>query len=156
PIVSQVPITLTVQDLRSRGLLQALAKAFDHRHDMDELLDGLTFPSERRPANAPSAITFWAEVCADIEKGVTRGGLEALLQAAANPPPSTGELGGHSVAPSGWAEQPAEAAPMMSSATTVTIRRACVFISHVSQDADFVERHVKPVLREAGLADRSS
>jgi hypothetical protein len=76
---------LTLRDLRQRGLLEALANAFDDRNAAAELLDEIDFPAARRPvfANAQSALYFWTDVCREVEKGITPGGLDALLRAAA-------------------------------------------------------------------------
>src|SRR5438105_1904967 len=84
------PPQLTLHELRKRGLLQALAKAFDNRHDADELLEAVAYPQERRPlfAHAPNALAYWADICDGIDKGVTPCGLEALLRAVKTLRPS--------------------------------------------------------------------
>jgi hypothetical protein len=83
---------LTLQDLRSRGLLAKLADAFASRNEADELLDAIRFPSPRRPvfSNANSVLDFWTDVCRDVARGITAGGLEALLAAAASLRPDAG------------------------------------------------------------------
>ena len=79
-------MSLTVLEFGQRGLLASLARAFDDEGEALGLLESIGFPRHLIPnfiaADSPQA--FWQAVAKEIEGGLTEGGLEALLRAAAD------------------------------------------------------------------------
>ena len=76
-------MSLTVPELRSLGVLDELARVFTKEHQVDVLLDKIGFPPPQRPISAESPGEMWNMICVEIDKGLTEGGLEKLLQEAA-------------------------------------------------------------------------
>jgi hypothetical protein len=76
---------LTLQGLRTRGLVDELANVFDNPPEAAALLDSVGFPRSRQPQfqAVGTARGFWLEACRAVANGLTPGGLEALLAAAA-------------------------------------------------------------------------
>lgn len=78
-------MALTVKDLEARGLLTELARVFRSEDQADGLLWSIGMPPERLPSfrAAGNPYNFWRTATQEIENGMTAGGLEALLAAAA-------------------------------------------------------------------------
>jgi len=68
--------------LRKRGILTELARVFGDATSAGALLLEVTYPNGRIPAFT-TGNAFWMHVCQEIASGLTAGGLEALLAAAA-------------------------------------------------------------------------
>jgi hypothetical protein len=83
---------LTLEELESTGRFRALADAFCYPADAHKLLDLINFPRMHRPGRFDTAYYFWNEVCQQIERGKTVGGLQALFDAAASLYPGNTDL----------------------------------------------------------------
>jgi tetratricopeptide (TPR) repeat protein len=62
-------------------IIEALARVFSKEAEAAPLLDQIGFPPERRP-QFTNAEEFWRQVCQAVDKGLTAGGLQALVAAA--------------------------------------------------------------------------
>lgn len=77
---------LTVDNLMRQAILDELARVFGAASAIDLLLDRIGFPLHQRPhfGGGDTSQSHWRELCRQIAEGVTAGGLEALLAAAAH------------------------------------------------------------------------
>ncbi len=76
--------TITLLTMRGEGLLDELSSVFDSQAAATSLLERAEIPKARvRPFGQVTPIEFWESVCRQLEKGLTAGGLPALLRAAA-------------------------------------------------------------------------
>jgi hypothetical protein len=73
---------LTLEAIRKDGRLDTLVNAFATKEEAHELLDEIAFPRGQRPGFDKPKF-FWREVCRVLEAGLVKGGIKALLTAAA-------------------------------------------------------------------------
>ncbi len=64
-----------------RAVIEELAGVFDNEEAARDLLDRISFPSERRPG-WETALYFWSRVYGELRKGLKPDGVEAILRCA--------------------------------------------------------------------------
>jgi len=74
---------MNLQQFKDIGFLEEIARVFDEEENTRVLLENINFPAEHIPNyQGKTSISFWREICREIDKGRTSGGFEALVQNA--------------------------------------------------------------------------
>ena len=76
-------MTLKLQDIIDRQLLDELANRFTNEIDADIILAAIGFPPAYKPKFGTS-MQFWLDICHEIDRGRISGGFETLLSVAAS------------------------------------------------------------------------
>ena len=63
-------------------IINALALTFGSGANARVLLDRIGYPRSHVPADSHTGFDFWLSICSEIEKGVTAGGLGAMVKTA--------------------------------------------------------------------------
>jgi hypothetical protein len=82
PTTQRIAIT-TCEQLYEQGILEELAKLFNHQMGAKVLLNRIGFPKQYIPAFT-NAFEFWQLICEELEAGRMADGFDKLITAAAN------------------------------------------------------------------------